>query len=55
VLRNYDTWHARLFDDPELAQVLATMAAANRAAIDAVLTRWADAGSVGQPPNAVPG
>jgi hypothetical protein len=54
VLRDYDTWHARLFDDPELAQVLAAMTAANRAAVDAALTRWADAGNVDRPPNGLP-
>jgi len=43
VLRDYETWHARLFGDPELARVLAAMAAANRAAVDAALTRWTDA------------
>ena len=41
VLRDYDTWHRRLFGDPELPQVLAMMAAANRDAVDAALTRWA--------------
>lgn len=41
VLRDYDTWHARLFGDPELPQVLAAMDAANRAAVDAALERWA--------------
>jgi len=41
VLRDYDTWHMRLFGDPELPQVLTAMAAANRDAVDAALTRWA--------------
>jgi hypothetical protein len=40
VLRDYDTWHARLFGDPELPQVLATLAAANHAVVDAALTCW---------------
>lgn len=40
VLRDYDRWHARIFDDPELARVLDAMADTNRAAIDATLTRW---------------
>jgi len=43
VLADYDRWHARLFGDPELPQVLAAMAAANRAAIDTALARFADA------------
>ncbi|QBB69688.1 hypothetical protein ELE36_04485 [Pseudolysobacter antarcticus] len=51
VLRDYDIWHARLFGDPELPQVLACMAAANRAAIDATLERWADAENVDGPAN----
>jgi hypothetical protein len=54
VLRDFDTWHARLFGDPELPRVLARMAAANRAAIDATLTRWADAENVGGPPTGMP-
>ena len=41
-----DRWHARLFGDPELPQVLAAMAAANRAAVDAALAGWAGAGTV---------
>jgi hypothetical protein len=46
VLHDYDRWHARLFGDPELPQVLAAMAAANRTAVDAALMRWAEAGGV---------
>lgn len=51
VLCDYDTWHARVFGDPELPRVLATMAAANRAVVDAALTRWASALSVDRPQN----
>lgn len=40
VLRNYDAWQARLFGDPALPQVLAAMAAANRATVDATLALW---------------
>jgi hypothetical protein len=43
VLRDYDTWHARIFDDPELPRVLETMAAANRSAVDATLKQWSTA------------
>jgi hypothetical protein len=54
VLRDYDTWHARLIGDPELPRVLAAMAAANQAAVDAALTRWAGEHPVhsGQAPGA---
>ena len=40
VLRNYDAWHQRIFGDPELAQVLDSMAVANRDAVEAALSRW---------------
>ena len=40
VLRDYDTWHTRIFADPALPRVLDAMAAANRAAVDEVLARW---------------
>lgn len=40
VLRDYERWHARLFADPGLPRVLDAMAAANRAAVDAALSRW---------------
>ena len=54
VLRDYDAWHARLFGNPELPRILTEMAAANRAAVDATLTRWAAAENADGLPDGAP-
>ena len=40
VLRDYDTWHARIFGDPELPRVLDAMSIANRDVVDAAIAQW---------------